>query len=249
MYKFNKLYKSIYLLSLLSFFMVMKVFPWGIFQQTPVSIIQFPFRFLLVATLLISVIATKLFVMIFTSSKSVRLTGVAVTLLGAVLAALWYTSVNGALTGKVFTASDQVVTAKTINGKSIYEGYYEQYSPAKAQPYMKQIEGHIGCFNQERTVMTPISAGKYLEFKINFLTKGTEVDLPIVKYKHSLVKINGQVIKSISSDRGTVQFKADRNYQKAVIKVGYQTGILTWIAVILSLLTWIWLSLEIIFKD
>lgn len=246
---FSRRYKAVYLMSVLSFVMVMQIFPWGIFQHTPVSIIQFPFRFLLIATLLISVVAAKLFTLIFTSQNSRKRTGIAIGLLGIVLMGLWYVSVNNALKTKYLTLPNQIVTSKSINGKSIYKGYYEQYSPAKAQSAMKDIEGHQGYLNRKKTTMVPVSNGEYLDFKLGKVAQGTKIDLPIVSYKHSFVKVNGKKVDSHQSKRGTIQFKTTKNYRQLTVQAGYHTGVLAWFSLILSLLTWLWLLPEIIYKD
>lgn len=246
---FSRRYKAIYLMAVLSFVMVMQIFPWRLFQHTPVSIIQFPFRFLLIATLLISVIAAKLFTQLFANRQSLKVTTVSISLLGVVLLGLWYVAVNNAFQTKYLTASNQIVTAKTMSKKSIYEGYYEQYSSATAQPHIKSIEGHIGYLDGQKLLMTPTPNGQYLKFKLDKVAQGTKIDLPIVKYKYSTVKANGKNMPNQKSPRGTVQFKANRAYRNLTIQVGYETSPLVWFSLILSLLTWLWLLLEIIYKD
>jgi len=246
---FNKLYRSIYLLAVLSFVMVMQIFPWFIFQKTPLNIIQFPFRFLAITTLLMSVVAAKLFVIIFASSNSLKQTSWAIGILSVVLMGLWTNSVNGALHKDYLTSANQIVTKKSINTKGIYEGYFEQYSPATAQPYMKDIEGHVGYLNQQKIPMQLVPNKQYLELKLNDLKKGTKIDLPVVKYCYSTVKINGQSVPVKKSHRGTITLQTTKNYQTARINVGYKVGFLSWFSLIVSLLTWLWVLLEIIYKD
>lgn len=246
-FTFNKLYKSIYLLSLLSFVMVMKIFPWNIFQNTPVSIIQFPFRFLLIATLLISVVASQLFVQIF--ADNAKWARVSIPILGIIMLGLWYNSTNNALKTKYLTAHDQIVTEKSIAGKSIYEGYYEQYSPSTAQSYMKDIEGHVGLIDNQKVVFQPKTAGQLISFKLANVKQGTIIDLPIVKYRHSTAYLNGKPINVVKSKRGTIQIQTKRAYQHVTIKTGYRTGFLAWFSLALSALTWLWLLLELIYKE
>lgn len=245
---FNKTYRSIYLLAVLSLWMVTNLFPWTIFNKTPINIIQFPFRFLLIATLLLSVIATKIFIQVFTSPTSKTRNILTIGILGVVMLGLWTTSVNGALHKNYLTASDQVVNKTSITGKHIYEGYYEQYSPAKAQSYIKDIENHVGYLNTDKTVMVARPNNQYIQIKLTNLKAGTRVDLPIVKYRYSTVMINGKSQKLFSSKRGTVSFKTTQEYSKAKINVGYRTSTLAWVSLVVSALTWIWLLLELIFK-
>jgi len=246
---FNKTYRSIYLLAVLSFVMVMQIFPWSIFQKTPLNLIQFPFRFLLITTLLLAVIATKIFTDIFTNPDTMLKNFFVVGTLGIVMLGLWVVSVNGALHQKYLTAPDQTVNAKIIQSKSLYEGYYEQYSPMASQPYMKDIEGHIGYINGQKTVINVKPNGRFLTVKLNGLKSGTTIDLPIIKYRNSSVAIDGQRVNLTKSFRGTVAIKVKQNYQYAKLNIGYHMGFLAWFSLIISLLTWLWLVLEIVFKE
>jgi len=246
---FNRLYRSIYLLAILSFIMVMQIFPWFVFQKTPLNIIQFPFRFLAITTLLMSVVATKIFVMVFTNSSSIKQTTWAIGILSLVLMGLWTSSVRNALHRDYLTDPGQIVTKTSIKTKGIYEGYFEQYSPAAAQPYMKDIEGHVGYLGQQKLTMELKPNGQYLRLRLNNVKKGTKIDLPVVKYRYSTVSINKQAQPLIKSHRGTITVQTDKNYQTAIINVGYKIGFLAWFSLLVSLLTWIWLLLEIIYKD
>jgi len=246
---FNKLYRSIYLLAVLSFVMAMQIFPWFIFQKTPLNIIQFPFRFLAITTLLMSVVATQLFVEIFVTSASIKKVGFAIGVLTVILLGLWVTSVDGALHKDYLTSPNQIVTKKSIKSKGIYEGYFEQYSPAAAQPYMKDIEGHFGYINHGKIIMALVPNKQYLKLQLNDVKKGTKLDLPVVKYRYSTVSINGQKQSVTKSHRGTITVKTKQDYQTAKINIGYKVGFLSWFSLIVSLLTWLWLLLEIIYKD
>jgi len=170
-------------------------------------------------------------------------------ILTVILMGLWTTSVNGALHKDYLTSPNQIVTKKSIKSKGIYEGYFEQYSPSAAQPYMKDIEGHVGYINHGKTIMALVPNKQYLKLQLKNLKKGTRLDLPVVKYRYSTVSINGYKQNVTKSHRGTVTVKTTKDYQTAQINVGYKIGFLSWFSLIISLLTWLWLLLEIIYKD
>lgn len=245
---FTKRYKAIYLLSVLSLWMVTDLFPWKIFQPTPLNVIQFPFRFLLIATLLLSVVATRIFTKVFASGTP-KQSKFAIGILGIVMLGLWTNSVNGALHKNYLTSPNQTIKQSSIKSKQIYEGYYEQYSPASAQPHIKDIEAHVGYVDGQKITFAPSSKGKDIQVTIPNLQKNVRVDLPMIKYRYSTVMINHKPVKIQRSHRGTVSFKTTKNYSKAVIAVGYRISPLVWSSLIISLLTWIWLLLELIFKD
>ena len=245
---FTKRYKVIYLLSVLSLWMVTDLFPWKVFQPTPLNVIQFPFRFLLIATLLLSVVATRIFAKVFASGTP-KQSKFAIGILGIVMLGLWTNSVNGALHKNYLTSPNQTIKQSSIKSKQIYEGYYEQYSPASAQPHIKDIEAHVGYVDGQKITFAPSSKGKDIQVTIPNLQKNVQVDLPMIKYRYSTVMINHKTQKIQRSHRETVSFKTTKNYSKAVIAVGYRINPLVWSSLIISLLIWIWILLELIFKD
>lgn len=246
---FDRTYRTIYLLGVLGFVMVMKIFPWFIFQHTPISVIQFPSRMSIVSTLFLSVIATKIFSMVFMSDKSWLKSAGIIGFLAVVLVGMWTTSVNGALQRKFLTAPSQIVTEKTMLDHATNEGHYDEYAPAISKTHIKDIVEHVGFVDQKKTTLNLVPDGRYLQLNLLDVKKGTIVDVPMIKYRHSTVKINGQAVKALRSDRGTIQFKAPKNYSKAKIELGYHNGTLVWVSLIVSLLTWLWLILELVYKD
>ena len=53
--KFNRINKQIYSAGLLIFLISTNLFPWHILQNTPISVIQYPYRLLIFATLFAAV--------------------------------------------------------------------------------------------------------------------------------------------------------------------------------------------------
>lgn len=246
---FDRTYRTIYLLGILGFVMVMKVFPWFIFQHTPISVIQFPSRMSIVSTLFLSVIATKIFTMVFITDKSWAKSAGIIGLLAVVLVGMWTTSVNGALQRKFLTDPSQIVTEKTMLKHATNEGHYDEYAPAISKTHIKDIVEHVGFINQRKATLNLKPQGRYLQLTLLQVKKGTVIDVPMIKYRHSTVKINGQNVKAQRSDRGTIKFQTTKDYQKAKIDLGYRNGALVWISLIISLLTWLWLILEMVYKD
>ncbi len=57
---FSKLYKKIYVVSVVTTLLSTNLFPWSLLQNTPVSLLQFPFRVFVVATFFIALLGVEL---------------------------------------------------------------------------------------------------------------------------------------------------------------------------------------------
>jgi len=177
-YKFSTLYKRIYVLAFLSFFMTTNVFPWSLFQNTPIRVIQFPFRFLMVATLLASVIAAKLLIMLIDDFNLSKLQFPITIILAAILCGFWISSVHITQQQKMISKKTQIITSKKIKKRTVYEDYYEQYSPAAAGKFINSTIWHIGKIDKQKITFDPQAKGESTVFKLGEMPKNT-VDSPL----------------------------------------------------------------------
>ncbi|WP_125589686.1 hypothetical protein [Companilactobacillus jidongensis] len=242
-YKFTPLYKSIYVLAFLSFFMTTDIFPWDLFQNTPIRVIQFPFRFLMVATLLTAVIAAKLLIMLIESFHMSKLQLPITILLAIILCGFWISSAQTAQQQKMISKKTQIITSKQIKKHSVYEDYYEQYSPAAAGKFIKSTIWHIGKINNQKITFNPQAKGESTVFKLGEMSKNTVIELPIIRYKNTELTINGKRAKISTSKNGTVKTKLNKKIKHPNFKVTYKTTNLAIFSAALSLVTWISLLL------
>lgn len=91
----------------------------------------------------------------------------------------------------------------------------------------------------------PIAKPNCLVYKLK-LNRQSEVNLPVICYVHTTVKVNGKKILPKLSSRGTVELNlVSGNYK---IKVGYQPSKAYFIGIIVALITWM-VMLILAFED
>jgi len=242
-YKFSTLYKRIYVLAFLSFFMTTNVFPWSLFQNTPIRVIQFPFRFLMVATLLASVIAAKLLIMLIDDFNLSKLQFPITIILAAILCGFWISSVHITQQQKMISKKTQIITSKKIKKRTVYEDYYEQYSPAAAGKFINSTIWHIGKIDKQKLTFDPQAKGESTVFKLGEMPKNTVVELPVIRYKNTELTINGKHAKISTSKNGTVRTKFNQKIKHPKLKVTYKLTNLTIFSAALSFVSWVFLLL------
>ncbi|KRK79183.1 hypothetical protein [Companilactobacillus nodensis] len=242
-YKFSTLYKRIYVLAFLSFFMTTNVFPWSLFQNTPIRVIQFPFRFLMVATLLASVIAAKLLIMLIDDFNLSKLQFPITIILAAILCGFWISSVHITQQQKMISKKTQIITSKKIKKRTVYEDYYEQYSPAAAGKFINSTIWHIGKIDKQKITFDPQAKGESTVFKLGEMPKNTVVELPVIRYKNTELTINGKHAKISTSKNGTVRTKFNQKIKHPKLKVTYKLTNLTIFSAALSFVSWVFLLL------
>lgn len=240
-YKLSPLYKKIYVLAFLAFFMTTNVFPWQYFQGTPIKVIQFPFRFLMIATLLASIIATQLSSMAMESMHLRKFKLPIIILLATGLCGLWVLSAKDAQNHPFITNKNNILTSKKIKNKNFYEDYYEQYSPAAAGKFINSTIWHVGKVGHQQVVFKPKTNGESIVFKLGTVPKNSIIELPIIRYKNTELTIDGKKTKISTSKNGTVKTVVTKEIKHPMLRTTYQTTTLAIFSAALSLASWIYL--------
>lgn len=248
-FKLPILYKRIYTLAFLSFFMATDIFPWYIFQNTPIKVIQFPFRFLMIATLLTSVIAAKL-VLMFISEFNLQKFQIVITLfLSVILCGFWISSAQITQSKPFINNKYNILTEKQIKSHKFYEDYYEQYSPASAGKHIADTTWNIGKIDNSSVVFHPKSKGDSIVIKTGEIQKYSVVALPIIRYKNTQLSLNGKNVHFKTSNNGTVQIKMKHKIKHPTFKITYKKDTLIFFSAALSLISWIGLLYQLKFNN
>lgn len=236
--KFDFTTKAIFTLVILTFIMSSSFFPWKFLQNTPIGVIQFPFRNLIFATLFSSIIAAKsLSILIKNNHFSITIAVISVTLISG---SLWYSSFNKSLVNSFISQDNLVITEKMVNRHNIPENYLDQYIPKKVQKYLPEIKQHLGYINGKKFLQIPGIRNSTNYFELANIKKGDVVDLPYVRYRFTKIRLNGSVEDLLPSKRGTVRFVAPTDFNKLKIQINYDVPAFQLIFVI-SLLAWLFL--------
>lgn len=238
--KFNGAFKASYLLFGITFILSSSIFPWSLFQNTPIQVIQFPFRFLLFASLFGSVIAAKEISLAF--EKGFEKYFVAMALLTAMIAGgCWYSSIASAYPNSLLSKSELIINSKMIAADKVPDSYLEQYVPSIGQKDIDQVKKHVIKINVHESAQIPRTNHNGNFFTLKNVKKGDKIDLPYIKYKYTQARIYGRRVSISPSKRGTVQLVAKHNYANLRINLSYGSRNIFTLATSLSVLMWIYL--------
>ncbi|GAQ01578.1 hypothetical protein NBRC111452_1390 [Companilactobacillus farciminis] len=238
--KFDFKYKAIYVIFVASLLLTTELVPWHIFQNTPIEVIQFPYRFLMFTTLFGSVILAQALNVIF-SGQMTKQFPIVLGVLTIINGGLWMQSVNYGASGEVLASPKSYISQKMINDNAIPDSYLTQYIPVVGLSKADTVIQHQLFVNDQQSIQIPAVKGHTNEFYLDNIKKGDKIDLPYVRYKYTKANFNGHKVSISLSKRGSVQVIAPKTAKKVVIQLSYGNRKLFAGAAILSALTWIYL--------
>ncbi len=255
----NSKYTWVYIIGVIITLMITTAFPWQYFANTPLSIIQFPYRYTSYAIAFLAIVLSKTLLRLNYSTISTNVV-TSVILLAFILlyAGSIYSDIarnkntdnNVAILansrqGKYKTLRDPsdtpiILTNASYNKQFSYGALYGEtdYMPVASFKNWKSIFNRVTFINNKETKVLQRSGVNKLIYNIN-LKESSKVDLPALAYRHTIVHINGS--KSVSpiriSQRGTVQLNLSKG--KYYIVVSYLPIKLLCYTRIIALLLWI----------
>lgn len=260
--------KCIYLLGLSSCILATTAFPWHLFDSTPLTIIQMPYRYLPYAILFLSVITSKLIASLFIKRK-IQL-GI-LTIITLSLFTIIYTnsvknnSLQALKATKTLLVKNTDKNAKLMPGwtavdKAHYNnifsygvkfGEYDYYPQSahgnsnEISPKAVSIDNHLLLKENKQVRVFPRSYPNLIRYSIR--GKG-KVDLPVIAYNGTFVKVNGKVTKLSISNRGTVLVKL-KNKGTNIIDIGYKISPVYYVLMIIAVALWVLVIYMGIFKQ
>lgn len=235
--KFDFKYKTIYVTFIASLLLTTELVPWHIFQNTPIEVIQFPYRFLMFTTLFGSIVLAQALNIIF-SNQMTKQFPIVLGLLTIINGGLWMQSVNYGASGEVLASPKSYISQKMINDNAIPDSYLTQYIPVTGLAKADTVIQHQLFVNDQQSIQIPAVNGHTNEFYLDNIEKGDKIDLPYVRYKYTKATFNGQKVPISLSKRGSVQVIAPKKAKRVVIQLSYGNRKLFAGAAILSILTW-----------
>lgn len=216
--------------------------PWELFQETPLALIQFPWRLLAFAVFFFAVAVSEIVPAYFKKQN-------------------WQIGFVSAIfvigLGLHFQAAQELFAYNqtlTTNGryydlnKDTYEDILSKklntdYMPAKAEPHFRSIYKHHVLMDGIRGSVKREYENTYYTYDFN-LKSSTVVDFPVFAYRHMWVYANGKKVAWQPSFRGTVEVKLPPG--KYLVKVGNRLPLLyklSWLVsfgTIIGLLGYAW---------
>lgn len=240
--------RLIYLIGIINFICASKIFPWFLLQNTPVSVVQFPFRFLMISTLCLSIYAAKLSEQIKFTQDGYKYCSVLILVI--LFFGSWVSSVHTLLQTKYYQESwgsyynwgTPFSRGKFFNVNS----NNDQYTPKITLGSLTDLQKHIGTVNGKKQKMVVKSKPNQQIIEIPNVNENEKVTLPISYYKNYEVYQGNKKINVDKSDDGRINLILDKinkkvsvRYHYSVIdKISYVISIVTWITLLLSLIGW-----------
>ncbi|MBD5090829.1 MAG: hypothetical protein HDT49_03790 [Lactobacillus sp.] len=249
------------------------VFPWKLFESTPINNLQFPYRFLGIASFLLCIPLTEL-VLIFIQKKLNRQTFIiCLTLLCTLLIGITYygerdiikqrlslPELSTQLTPKhylpSYTYGGFIITAKSYdnmlhfyqhNGATDY--YPQTASAAKHWPKTLSIIEHIAYVNGRAVKFKnmTVSRPNELIFDVSEIANQSKIDLPVLYYHNDQVfNERNQPIPYSISKRGTITVKKDPTLRR--VKVKYVSSFVDKLSVMVTCISWVILFIYLIIQ-
>lgn len=253
----NSKYMWVYLIGLAITWMITTAFPWQYFAKTPLSIIQFPYRYTSYAIVFLAIILAKLLAQLKLSniSNNVIIVGILLIFCGLYAGSIYsdlarnnnsegnVAILRSTRQGEYKTLRDSsdtpiIVTNRSYNKQFSYGALYGEtdYMPENAFKHWDSVFNRITFINGKKLTVPQESRPNELLYKLHIKEKAT-INLPTLAYKHTIVKVNEKRIKTEKSNRGTVKLVLPNgNYR---IKVSYAPTILFKILIYVALITWV----------
>lgn len=251
----------IYVLGLILFLLSTDIFPWRIFRNSPLGVIQLPIRYLSFACLFLAILTSE-----FLYNICKRM-GISYKVGFILICIICFSTYGDMLKRNIdeFKNSETTELAKpsanvALLGHSLLtnDNYNRQfmyscptgendYYPKKSQRGTKvaSIINQIAYVDGKAQQIH--STGRPNLITINFKKPVQNLNLPVVCYQGTYVLINGHYTKFEISNRGTVLLKNISKYKYgSKITIGFNPGPLYSVSVIISLVAWvllIWLFL------
>lgn len=237
--KLNQLEKYSYLIATFIFVGSSAVFPWVVFQKTPISVIQYSFRLFMISTLFFTVVAAgllRLFIQNNTMTsimKQLSLVFLVLLILGSWSQSMQKLRINPLqnVATKIFTNSGP--QSKNPNNST----FVEQYTPRKTMPHFKELIDHVAIINHKKVTLTRIVAKPskqiYTEKSVVYAKK---VDLPVSYYKNFVAYRNGKQVSTIRSSRNTLLVNSNTT---GPITVTYKYSVIDKFSFLASIASWI----------
>lgn len=264
----NSKYMWIYAMGVLLTWMITTAFPWHYFSKTPLSIIQFPYRYTSFAAFFLAVVLSKLLTNIHFNKLHLLVKPI---LIGIILLFLYGGTIynNLARNKGIVPGVSKLTHARRGNYKALRDPkdtpilidndhYNDQFSygalygetdymPLSSYANSSSVLNRHVLVNghKKNNGIQFTSDANSLTYKIK-LNKAAKVDIPVLHYQHTLVTVNHKRVHPEVSNRGTISYQL--NAGENDITVSYKASSLLIITRIISLISWLFLVIWKLFQ-
>lgn len=212
--KFKNNEKYIFWLGCISLIISTKLFPWSLLQNTPLNIVQFPWRWIAFATLFYAISGSIAFIEmpIFKMNKFLK-----VFLLFVLVSCTYLISLRTVINfegNQVFNKAN--VQQKLINYR------HSDYANEQAIVNMDSVGKHEFIVNNKPQQLNYTAQASTFSFSYeNHENSNAKMAIPIYFYKGQIVKVNGKQVNSELSKWGTTEITLEKGVSNVVVAYKY----------------------------
>lgn len=243
--------KDCFILSLCFIIMSTTLFPWDILQNTPIRQIQFPWRLLILASLLLCIVAINYFTKWFSFSKMLIIT-IGILLLHCATLSHYAGGGMGSVERSNFEKSqaahkyDDKQLSNIITKKFHRLAGEWDYTPINAQKDESFFNQQKVKINNELKVGHPTYANQTIQFNVQ-AKQGDKITLPVYSYIGEQVQINNVTVQHKKAKNGGTTLIANQN-GVSHIKIQYHYPTSVKLCYVISFITIIMWSLYAIIR-
>lgn len=198
-------------------------FPWGLLQNTPVNIIQYPGRFLGMVMFwgvlyLVYMLETRwqTWRVPIQAMTTISIGAIAVGLFVGSACALWHTNTIIPANMAWITNDNAPARLRAFNQRDYY--------PVRAVKDAQSIEAHETLLN-DQVINAPLHYSQTAASWQVHLREDGRLDLPVLRFKGTRTWVDGELRSSSASPRGTAQIAVTKGAHRIVVAGSY-----TWFA-------------------
>ncbi|QLL69470.1 hypothetical protein [Lactobacillus sp. 3B(2020)] len=252
----NQIEKWIYVVGVFTTMAATNLFPWEIVKRTGlynlVTPLQNSFRFLIVSVFFLCITASLLLTRIIKIKKyGIILT--VILFLGFLfsykesLEGYYSVISNNQATNVVRSQKDKQLPMFMVINNMEYDKMNNYLSPSGSTDYITKLAAKDNNYKNIKNDHLLIN-GK-VKSKVRFsdenrivfifeAKKGDKIDIPVMKYNRTRIEVNGKIVKSQESKRGTVEFMLSSSGRQKV-SVYYHPSILDGLLFIGAIFIWV----------
>ncbi|MFT8459799.1 MAG: hypothetical protein ABF804_10735 [Liquorilactobacillus ghanensis] len=268
----NPIEKSIYIIGIIFICLATTLIPWGLFLRSSIFLkilgeIQFPYRFNAYSSFFLSITASLILSKLIQQIKLDYLKKAALITLTLLSFIGYYGSIQPVFDRIVAADHNFLAVAKKNsillpvnalinkdNYNSIFSylvlfgetDYYHEYPAKNTTAYNQSIYNNQVILGQRNIKLIPQVGPNTITYQVRKSKTEKNINLPVIAYNHTQVKLNGKQVNYTRSFRGTVQLKTKSKYNR--VTVSYRPSKLFYLSVLIGWLTWLGLILSWVTK-
>lgn len=227
--KLNSLSKFTFYMGIIALLLCTKIFPWFALQNTPLNIIQAPWRFMIFATLFISFSGSIFLSQNLKDSSLAKKRGLLLILIISV-SSLNYSSVVNM--SKQEDLEKPYSNSSMLNKLDSYENF--DYAPKNYAKYKSILKNHQILENGKVINSTFSPKKEEILFTFNS-TEGKKIVLPVFQYKGAVVTVNSKNVRLAEQSDSLITVESESGFNEVIVSYSYTT--LSKVSLMLSLTT------------